>query len=112
MFFGQVQEYPVCHHHDSLNSQYRKGDFPQVFEFPQSEYGERKIIEVDGSYHYSELAPGKPNKDIPQSKVDQSLQFYHHLPARYRNCAEIMDFIKFTSKNDLDFKFGQCNLGG
>merc|ERR1719350_1522108 len=36
-----------------------KGDFPLVFEFPQSEYGERKI---DGS-----------------SKV----QFYHHLPARY-----------------------------
>ena len=28
------------------------GDLPQVFEFPQTEYGERKIIEVDGSYHY------------------------------------------------------------
>ena len=25
------------------------GDFSQVFEFPQTEYGERK---VDGSYHY------------------------------------------------------------
>jgi hypothetical protein len=72
------------------------GDFPEVFEFPQSEYGERKIIEVNGSYHCSELAPEKPNKNNTQSKVDQ-YQFYHHLPARYRNCAEIMKFIKFVS---------------
>ena len=81
-----------------------KGDSPEVFEFPQSEYGERKIIEVDGSYHYSELAPGIPNKDIPQSKVGQCLQFYHHLPARYRNCAEIMDFIKLVSKTTFESK--------
>ena len=82
------------------NSQY----FPEVFEFPQSEYGERKIIEVDGSYHYSELAPGILNNIIPQSKVDQCLlskvQFYHHLPARYRNCADILNFIKFVAKNE------------
>ena len=79
---------------------FTKDAFPEVFEFPQSEYGERKIIKVNGSYHYSELPPGKPNKDIPQSKVDQCLQFYHHLPARYRNCTEIMKFIKFVSEKE------------
>ena len=72
-----------------------EGDFPTIFEFPQSEYGERK---VDGSYHYSDLA------NIPQSKVDQCLlskvQFYHHLPARYRNCSEIINFINFVSKKE------------
>jgi hypothetical protein len=81
------------------------GDFPTVFEFPESEYGERKIIEVNGSYHFSELAPVIPNKDIPHAKVDQCplsmFQFYHHLPARYRNCAEIMEFIKFVTKNPI-----------
>jgi len=77
-----------------------ENDFPKLFEFPQSEYGERKISEVDGSYYYSELAPEKPNKDIQQSKVDQCLQFYHHLPARYRNCVEIMKFMKFVSNNE------------
>ena len=51
---------------------YPEGDFPKVFDFPQTEYGERKIIEVDGSYHYRDLAI--TNNIIPQSKVDQCLR--------------------------------------
>ena len=85
---------------------YPKGDFPKLFDFPQTEYGDRKIIEVNGSYHYRDLAIAY--NIIPQSKVDQYLlpkaQFYHHLPARYRNCGEIMDFIKFVSKNTFESK--------
>ena len=74
-------------------------DFPTLFEFPKSEYGERKITEIAGSYHYENLAPGKL---LPLNQLSENcnFQFYHHLSARYRNCAEIMDFIKFFSKKE------------
>ena len=74
-------------------------DFPPLFEFQKSEYGERKINEIAGSYHYDKLAPGKL---LPLNQLSENcnFQFYHHLSARYRNCAEIMDFIKFFSKKE------------